>query len=69
MKGVSINVSDGEKTRLWIIQNITNGQMYVINLDTKQCLSRYFFLVPSSNIIICLETGFIRLWIWFKTNN
>jgi hypothetical protein len=37
MKGISINVPDGEKTRLWIIQNNTDGQMYTINLDTKQC--------------------------------
>jgi hypothetical protein len=71
MKGVSTNVPDGEKTRLWIIQNITDGQMYVINLDTKQCDKStmsvqpsdcipgiyFFFVVTSSNIIICLETA------------
>ncbi len=37
MKGVSINLPDGVKTNLWIIQNNNDGQMYTINLDTKQC--------------------------------
>ena len=50
MKGVSINVPDEEKTRLWIIQNITNGQMYVINLDTKQCEKSTMPVQPSDCI-------------------
>jgi hypothetical protein len=37
MKGVSINVPDEQQTKLWIIENMNDGQTYVVNLDTKQC--------------------------------
>jgi hypothetical protein len=37
MKGISINVPDEQQTKLWIIENINDGQIYTINLDTKQC--------------------------------
>jgi hypothetical protein len=37
MKGVSYNVPDEQQTKLWIIENIKTGQIYTINLDTKQC--------------------------------
>ncbi len=50
MKGVSINIPDEGKTRLWIIQNITHGQMYVINLDTKQCEKSTMAVQPSGCI-------------------
>jgi hypothetical protein len=37
MKGISINVPDEQQTKLWIIENVKDGQMYTINIDTKQC--------------------------------
>jgi hypothetical protein len=37
MKGVSFNVPDEQQTKLWIIENLNDKQIYVINLDTKQC--------------------------------
>ncbi len=37
MKGVSINVADQQSTNLWIIENGNDGQVYTINMDTKQC--------------------------------
>ena len=37
MRGISINVPDEEQTKLWIIENIKDGQIYTINIDTKQC--------------------------------
>jgi hypothetical protein len=37
MKGVSINVPDEQQIKLWIIENMNDGQIYAINLDTKQC--------------------------------
>jgi hypothetical protein len=37
LKGVSIDMEDGKQTNLWIIKNMHDGQMYVIDLDTNQC--------------------------------
>lgn len=37
MKGVSYNIPDQTPTKLWIIENFKNGQIYTINMDTKQC--------------------------------
>ncbi|CAF2332074.1 unnamed protein product [Rotaria sp. Silwood2] len=37
MKGVSFSVPDQQKSNLWIIENINDGQIYTIDLDSKQC--------------------------------
>lgn len=37
MKGFSIIVPSEQKTNLWIIENMFTGQIYTIDIDTKQC--------------------------------
>ncbi|CAF3372773.1 unnamed protein product [Rotaria socialis] len=37
MKGVSFMLPDLHKSNLWIIENINDGQMYVIDQDSKRC--------------------------------
>jgi hypothetical protein len=37
IKGMTINLQDKQLTNLWIIENIDNGEVHVINLDTNQC--------------------------------
>ncbi|CAF0774307.1 unnamed protein product [Rotaria sp. Silwood1] len=37
MKGVSFSVPEQKKSNIWIIENINDGQIYTIDLDSKQC--------------------------------
>ncbi len=36
IKGFSFNLPYEQQTKLWIIENINNGQSYTIDLDTKE---------------------------------
>ena len=47
MKGVSLST---QKTMLWIIERLSDGQIYTINLDTKKC-DKSKVLVPTFRCI------------------
>lgn len=37
MKGFSFSMPDQQKSNLWIIENLSTGQIYTIDQDSKRC--------------------------------
>lgn len=37
MKGVLFSIADQQKSNLWIIENINEGQIYTFDQDSKTC--------------------------------
>ncbi|CAF1178739.1 unnamed protein product [Rotaria sp. Silwood1] len=37
MKGVAFSIPDQQKSNLWIIENMNDGQIYTIDQDSKRC--------------------------------
>lgn len=63
MRGISINVPDEQQTKLWIIENIKDGQIYTINIDTKQCDKstnsiKPMDCIPSNSFLISFRNSY-----------
>ncbi|CAF1239125.1 unnamed protein product [Rotaria sordida] len=58
MKGVSLSVPDQQKSSIWIIENMNDGQIYAIDEDAKKC---YKSTMPIKPIHYIPDTATYRI--------